>query len=486
MVTLAELIAHLPSEPDEASLFPAIQRAVAESKRKLAVIDDDPTGTQTVSNVELLTTWDVPMLTSAMQQDARLFFLLTNSRSMPESDAVTINLRTARQLVEAAKAAQTDYVVASRSDSTLRGHYPAEIFALERGMASSVAGRFDGHLVVPAFFEGGRYTIGDTHYVAVPSANSDTLLPASETPFAQDSVFGYTTAYLPDWIAEKSGGHWKAEQVISIGLDLIRRGGPDAVAPVLQKVTDGTPVVINAAGYGDLAVVVLGLLQAEAAGKRFLYRTAASFVRLRGAVEARPLLSAEEIVSLVQTTGRGGLVIIGSYVPGSSAQLEMLLRQPGVTGIELPVERVLRDSGEARTVSRAAGQQLEAAVKAGKVGVLYTSRQLIKSNSLTENLEIGRIVSRALVAALYEVTSYPRFIIAKGGITSHDVAEKGLGASRALILGQLFPGVPVWRLEQGPQSRLAGVPYVVFPGNVGGPESLAQAVEVLNHAGKHD
>jgi uncharacterized protein YgbK (DUF1537 family) len=486
MVTLTELVAHLPPAPVEASLFPAIQRAVAASKRKLVVIDDDPTGTQTVSDVELLTTWDAPMLASVLQQDARLFFLLTNSRSLPEADAVEINQRTAQQLMGAMEATRTDVVVASRSDSTLRGHYPAEIFALERGMSSPGVGRFDGHLVVPAFFEGGRYTIGDTHYVATPSAGSDMLQPASETPFARDSVFGYGTAYLPAWIAEKSGGHWRAEQVMSIGLELIRREGPEAVAAALQTVHSGTPVVINAAGYGDLAVVVLGLLQAEAAGKRFLYRTAASFVRLRGVVAVRPLLTKEEIVGASPATGHGGLVIVGSYIPGSSAQLEILLHQPGVNGIELPVEQVLRDAAEARTVSRAVGKQLEAAIKAGRVGVLYTSRHVIKSTAPSANLKIQRTVSHALVTALHEVTSSPRFIIAKGGITSHDVAQKGLGAARALILGQLFPGVPVWRLEHGPQSRFAGVPYVVFPGNVGGPESLAQAVEVLNHAGKHD
>jgi len=126
------------------------------------------------------------------------------------------------------------------------------------------------------------------------------------------------------------------------------------------------------------------------------------------------------------------------------------------------------------------GQQLETAVKAGRVGVLFTSRELVSSANRAENLEIGKKVSNALIAALYEVTSRPRFIIAKGGITSHDVAQKGLGAARAWVLGQLFPGVPVWRLESGPQSRFEGVPYVVFPGNVGGPESLMQAVKLLS------
>ena len=480
MVTLTELLANLPPEPDEASLFVEIQREVAGSKRKLVVIDDDPTGTQTVHDVELLTTWNTETLAEVLQEERQLFYLLTNSRSMPESDAVRLNQETAQQLVAASQATHSDFVIASRSDSTLRGHYPAEIFALERGLTPSTGNHFDGHLVVPAFFEGGRYTINDIHYVATPTATSDTLQPANETPFAQDRVFGYKTAYLPAWIEEKSGGYWKADQVVSIGLELIRRGGPEAVAAKLQTVEAGIPVVINAAGYGDLAVVVLGLLQAEAAGKRFLYRTAAGFVRLRGAVTIKPLLKADEVLGNIQAVKGGGMVVVGSYVPDSSKQLENVLALPGVIGIELPVERVIRSATDAESVSREVGQQLEAAIKAARVGVVYTSRKLVTSANPAENLEIGKKVSRALIAALHQVTSRPRFIIAKGGITSHDVAQKGLGVARARVLGQLFPGVPVWRLESGPQSRFEGVPYIVFPGNVGGPESLAQAVKLLS------
>jgi uncharacterized protein YgbK (DUF1537 family) len=480
MVTLPELLANLPPEPDATSLFVEIQREVAASKRKLVVIDDDPTGTQTVHDVELLTTWNSAMLAEVLQEKGQLFYLLTNSRSMPESDAVQLNQETARQLVAASQATRTAFAVASRSDSTLRGHYPAEIFALERGLSASARSHFDGHLLVPAFFEGGRYTINDMHYVATPSATAATLQPASETPFARDSVFGYTTAYLPAWIEEKSNGYWKADQVVSIGLELIRQEGPEAVATRLQLVKGGIPIVINAAGYGDLAVVVLGLLRAEAAGKNFLYRTAASFVRLRGAVDSRPLLTAEEILGHMQAGTGGGIVVVGSYVPDSSKQLENVLALPDVIGIELPVELVIRNAAETETISREAGQQLEAAIRAGRVGVLYTSRKLVTGADRAENLAIGKKVSQALIAALQHVTSRPRFILAKGGITSHDVAQKGLGAARARVLGQLFAGVPVWRLESGQHSSFAGVPYIVFPGNVGSPESLMQAVQLLS------
>ncbi|GHO97358.1 hypothetical protein KSF_074060 [Reticulibacter mediterranei] len=473
METLTELTARLPPQPDEAALFPRIREMVTQSKRTLVVIDDDPTGTQTVADVELLLAWDEALLGETLQRERRLFYLLTNSRSMPEQEASALNETTARQLKAASERIGGEFVLASRSDSTLRGHYPAEIFALEHGIGAT----YDGHLLVPAFFEGGRYTINDTHYVATPVASSETLQPAHETPYAKDSAFGYSTSSLPQWVEKKSKGYWRAEQVVSLDLKLIREGGPEAVAARLRTVAGGVPVVVNATGYGDLAVVVLGVLQAEAEGKRFIYRTAASFVRLRGAVALRPLLQPHEIVGSTPATN-GGLVIVGSYVPGSTKQLESLLALPTVQGIELPVQRVIESEDDAHTLSRELGQQMDTLLQTGVTPVVYTSRAVQSGTDSAEFLAIGRRISRALTGILHAIRLQPSFIVAKGGITSHDVAQRGLGAERARVLGQLFPGVPVWKLEGG--SRFGGIPYIVFPGNVGSPESLKEAVQALS------
>ena len=496
MASKAELLAGLPPEPDEAALLPDIQRMVDAGGRKLVVIDDDPTGVQTVHDVALHLSWDQATLEDALRDPARLFFLLTNSRSLPGDEAARVNHETARMLAAASKRTGVEFVVASRSDSTLRGHYPAEILALQQGLGRA----FDGHLLVPAFFEGGRLTFNDTHYVATPNAASDTLVPASDTPFAQDKVFGYTTARLPAWVEEKSGGAFRRDRVLSLSLELIRSGGPDAVARALMDARGGVPVVVNAAGYGDLAVVVLGVLRAEAAGKRFLYRTAAGFVRLRGAVEPRPLLTAADILGkrihheghegheepdqpeeLEKLEAVGGLVVVGSHVPGSTAQLAKLLEMPGVAGVELRVARVI--AGDESTLGRELGRRLEVIIESGRVGVLYTSRDLVTGQSDAENLKIGRRVSDALVAAVQAISIRPHFLIAKGGITSQVVAQNGLGATRSLALGQIVPGVPVWRLESGPSLRFPGMPYVVFPGNVGGPDSLAEVVRALRPRG---
>lgn len=475
MLTLSALTAHLPPPPDEAALLPRIQQALAASGRRLVVIDDDPTGTQTVHNVELLLTWDEAALAETLAREKQLFYLLTNARSIPEPDAAALNERTAQQLLAAAQHAQVDFVIASRSDSTLRGHYPAEIFALERGLGHT----WDGHLIVPAFFEGGRYTINDTHYVATPTATSDTLIPAHETPYAQDSAFGYTTAYLPAWVEEKSQGYWHAEQVASLDLALIRNGGPEAVAQRLKTVTGGVPVVVNAASYGDLAVVVLGLLYAEAEGKRFGYRTAASFVRLRGGIPPRSLLSTQEIIG-AHPTATGGLVIVGSYVPGSTQQLTNLLTLPNVVGVELPVSSIIQHETAIYAISAEIGQRIDTLLKQGHTGVIFTSREVVSGTDSSDFLAIGRRISQALIASLRAVNITPRFIIAKGGITSHDVAQHGLDAKRARVQGQISAGVPVWRLEQDMQTHFAGIPYIVFPGNVGGPEGLKDVVQMLS------
>lgn len=472
----ANLLAALPPEPIEAELLLQIRQQLKKSGRKLVVIDDDPTGVQTVHDIDLLLNWDVTTLVENLKQAKDLFFILTNSRSLPEAEAERLNRELAGQLLAASKASGIDFVIASRSDSTLRGHYPAEIQALEQALGQS----FDGHLLIPAFFEGGRVTINDVHYVATPNATADTLLPADQTAFAQDKVFGYKTAYLPAWVAEKSKGYWQAAQVVSLDLELIRQGGVAAVTEKLKQVSGGVPIIVNAAGYGDLAVVVLGLLAAEEAGKRFLYRTAAGFVRVRGGVSAQPLLTAPQIyANKAVDSAKGGLVVVGSYVAGSSAQLEKLLALPAAEALELPVEQILVSENNAQAVSRATGQKAEAIIQSGKVAVLYTSRQLVTGTDEAQNLAIGRKVSNALLGAITEISTQPRFIIAKGGITSHDVAQKGLGASRALAIGQILPGVPVWQLVSGANLRFANVPYIVFPGNVGTAESLAEVVTTL-------
>jgi uncharacterized protein YgbK (DUF1537 family) len=429
-------------------------------------IDDDPTGVQTVHDTAVLLTWGEEELRAELRRQQPVFFVLTNSRSVAEARAIEINTTIGQRL------AGSGCVVASRSDSTLRGHYPAEVLALEAGLDQ----RFDGHLIVPAFFEGGRYTTDDTHWVAT---GQDEVVPASETSFAKDAVFGYRTAHLPEWVEEKSRGRWTADQVLCIPLRAIREG---AACERLMQVQGGRPVVVNAAGYGDLTAFVLGLLEAEANGKRYLYRTAASFVRVRAGLAARALLTAREVYSACgeQASIAPGLVVVGSYQPSTTQQVEQLLQAQELR--PRPLEVDVRAVLEGRWSAAEVGARLDGALEAGALPVVYTSRKLVTAagQQVEESLDIGRAVTEALLEVVRQVHVRPRFVIAKGGITSHEVAHRGLGALRAQVLGQLLPGVPVWRLESSPGQRFPGMPYVVFPGNVGGPTSLLEATRTLS------
>lgn len=477
--SLVDLLAGLPPAPDEASLLPRIRDAAAQGARPLVVVDDDPTGVQTVRATTVLLQWEQADLEAAFATADPLFFLLTNSRSSPEEEAVATNRRLGRELAAAWRGRPGRFALASRSDSTLRGHFPAEPLALQEGLGEP----FDGILLIPAFFEGGRFTVNDTHWVAAPDLPPGRVVPASATPFARDAVFGYRSAHLPAWVEEKSHGRWRARDVVCIPLAATREG-PAAVRDRLLAVSGGVPVVVNAAGYGDLASFTLGLLEAEARGKRFVYRTAASFVRLRAGLGPRPLLDGEAVYRACgeadsEAAAARGLVVVGSHVPSSTEQLSRLLAAEGLDTepIEVDVRAVLEAGFSAARVGQAAG----AALRAGRLPVLYTSRELV-ARAGDESLAVGRRVMDALMAALAALDVRPRFVIAKGGITSHEVTRRGLGAHRATVLGQLLPGVPVWRLEAGPELRFPGVPYVVFPGNVGGPESLVQAVRQLDRA----
>ncbi len=458
------VFANLPPEwPDD--LLPAIQAQVAASGRKIVVLDDDPTGTQTVYDMPVLTEWSVELLRAELANAALAFYILTNSRSMPLPAAQALNREVGLNLKLAGEQSGRDFVVVSRSDSTLRGHYPGETDAL----AAALATDFAATLLIPFFLEGGRYTVDDVHYVA----EGEHLTPAAATPFARDAAFGYKHSNLREWIEEKTGGRMMAEAVIAITLDDIRRGGPAQVAAKLAGLAHGAVCVVNAVSIRDIQVLVLGLLQAEAQGKKFLYRTAASFVQVRVGLAARPLLTQSE---LALPSGAGGLIVVGSYVPKTTSQLAELLAQPAVLQVEVNVAALLDDQLQPSEIQRAA-HTADEALRRGQDVVVYTSRELVTTSDAAGSLAIGQRVSDSLVAIVRALQTRPRYLLAKGGITSSDIATQGLGVRRALVLGQILPGVPVWRT--GAESLHPELIYIVFPGNVGDVHAVAQVVAVL-------
>ena len=463
------LFASLPAVWPE-DLSSAICAEVAASRRKLVVLDDDPTGTQTVYDVPVLTTWQTDELLQELLNDLPCFYLLTNTRAFPAAEAVRINQEIALNLTKAAMQlpAGHGFVVVSRGDSTLRGHFPVETDALGPALTGDGV-NVPPVLLAPYFEAGGRYTVNDMHYVAENAA----LIPVGETQFAKDATFGYRSSNLREWVEEKTSGRVEAEDVKSISIEDLRVSGPEAVKAKLLSLNDGEVCIANAAAPRDLEVLAWAALLAEKSGSRLMYLTAASFVAARLGLSPKRLWRP---VARTSAENNGGLIIVGSHVPKTTQQLETLLARCDLLLLEISVESILDQEQRATALSLAVAQA-NAGISAGRDVVVFTSRALVAGSGAEENLAISKRVSKALVELLRGIVARPHFIIAKGGITSSDLATQALGVKRAMVLGQILPGVPVWELNI--ESKFPGLPYVVFPGNVGGSEALFEAVNLF-------
>ncbi|KAJ5167358.1 uncharacterized protein N7482_006139 [Penicillium canariense] len=464
--TLVQLPAEYPTDAQD-----QISRLLATSSiNRLVVLDDDPTGTQTCHDISVLAVWDIPTLITEFQTDSPGFFILTNSRALPPPDAQNLIRTICENVKEAAKSTGNTIDIVLRGDSTLRGHFP-----LEPDVAQSVFGPADGLVLAPFFYQGGRFTIDDVHYVA----ERGNLVPAGATQFAQDATFGYKSSNLRDYVCEKAPGRFSTDQLHSVTIGEIRRGGPQAVCEKLLATPAGGVVIVNAAAESDMHVFVAGLLLAECKGKHFLYRTGAAFVSTRLGIRSKPPISAAEL-KLPSPRQTGGLIIAGSYVPKTTAQLKVLTDRRGATGklaiIEMKVEDLIASPETASQAVQRVVEATEAHLQAGQDTLVMTSRKLITGADELSSLKIGSVVAEALVSVLQQIEVRPRYIIAKGGITSSDAATKGLNVKRATIVGQAAPGVPLWLCDE-PTSRHRGVPFVVFPGNVGGEATLCELVE---------
>jgi uncharacterized protein YgbK (DUF1537 family) len=428
----SQLLNRLPDEwPHD--LRPAIQKQVHADRRKIVVLDDDPTGTQTIHGLPVITGWSVDTLAAELKNEPPAFYILTNSRSYTLPIARQMNAEIGHNLTAAAAQAHREFVVISRSDSTLRGHFPGEVDVAEGEM----------------------------------------MVPAAQTEFAGDRAFGYSKSNLRDWIAEKTSGRIDAKEVATISIENLRNEGPESVSTLLMKLHHGQYCIVNAAGYRDLEVFVQGLLEAEARGKTFLFRTAASFVQVRAGIFPRLLLTQSD---LQLPAAGGGLIVVGSYVPRSTGQVNSLLAATNIEQAEINVAALLDDRLCDEEINRVVNDT-EKALRQGNDMLIFTSRQLVAGKDSKSSLQIGQKISQGLIRIVQRIQTAPRYILAKGGITSSDIATRALNVKKAIVLGQILPGVPVWQLDA--ESRFPNLAYIVFPGNVGDDHTLVDVVQQL-------
>jgi uncharacterized protein YgbK (DUF1537 family) len=427
---------------------------------KIIVLDDDPTGSQTVHGCLLLTRWDVATLKEALADRAPLFFVLTNTRGMSAERASAVTREVCRNLKQALAGQDVQPVFVSRSDSTLRGHYPVETDVMTEEL-----GPFDAHFLVPAFFEGGRFTRNSIHFLHTDGKE----IPVHETEFARDSVFGYRHSYLPDYVEEKTGGRIPAAAVKRFLLADVRAG----VYKQLLVLSGNACAVVDAETQDDLNRFAADLLRAAGAGKRFLFRSAASLLTALAGLPPQPV-PATEMAKYVRG-GKPGAVIVGSHVPKTTRQLNELLKQPGIVPIEVDVQRLPQDHA---TLLAEVLARVEALHVAGQTPVIFTSRSERRFPDQAARLAFGEQVSGFLMDVVRGLPKTLGFLVSKGGITSNDVLSSGLALRTARLLGQILPGVSVVRCPPD-HARFADMPVVIFPGNVGDDHALATVCQRL-------
>lgn len=395
-------------------------------KWKMVVLDDDPTGIQTVHGCLLITQWDEESIRLGFSDSQPFFYILTNTRAMTRDEAA----RVTREAMEAVIKVNEDYgyrlIIVSRSDSCLRGHFPLETDVMRQCLESHGYAVADKTLFCPAFIEAGRVTIDGVHYLKEEDGH---LIPVSETEFAHDNVFGYHTSVLTEYIKEKGAN-------------------PDDYE------------IINAQSYDELQAVAQRISQGDRPSVSII-RSSSSLPKAISGIPDIPLLD-KRILSPQANTPP--LFVIGSHVQKTTRQLECLLQAEGTCGIEVDVQRILDDADALMLETIDVIKQV---VDNYLTPVLYTSRQEIRLTDADQRQHLGQQVSDFLVACVRRLPFTPSYLVGKGGITSHDILTKGLGIKSARVLGQIVNSVPCVMTP-------SGFPYIIFPGNVGNENSLRE------------
>lgn len=472
-LTAKATFASLPAVPDERAVNELLADELLDFNKKIIVLDDDPTGVQTVHGISVYTDWSAESIESGFAERNSMFFVLTNSRGFTAAETERAHKEIAKVIQETAEKQNKEFIIISRGDSTLRGHYPLETEVLKNTLEAHSDMKFNGEVIMPFFKEGGRFTINNIHYVQ----DEDALVPAGETEFAKDRTFGFKASHLGDWAEEKSNGTFKADDAVYLSLESIRDLDFDKLVSQLMAVEDFNKIIVNAVEYVDAKVVVIALIRAIKAGKQFLFRSAAALTKIIGGIDDKPLLTKEELMK--EDSGHGGLIMIGSHVKKTTEQFEALQTCDFIEFIEFDVHLVLHPNKFEAEIQRVieASEQL---IRKGKTVTVYTKRERLDlgENKKEEELKLSVKISDAVTSIVKQLEVRPSFIIAKGGITSSDIGTNGLGVKRATVAGQVKPGIPVWLT--GGESKFPGMAYVIFPGNVGSKATLKEVAELMH------
>ncbi len=444
---------------------------------KFVVIDDDPTGSQTVQDCLLLLKWDCSTLVKGFESKSNLFFILANTRSLSENDAKSTIEEICKNIkaVIASQVNEEEIIFISRGDSTLRGHNFLEPSAL-----NSCLGPFDATFHIPAFIEGKRLTINGSHFVD--------KTPINQTIFARDKIFGYETSNVKSLLFQKSNSQINIEDIQNLllsDIEILNDEENNIVFKKLKNLNKNKHVIVDVENYSQLNKFAL-VMKKLTKQKKFLFRTAASFIS--SISEKKSVPKVETFFSNLRIKDKEksflpGLIVVGSYVEISTLQLKNLLEISNCNPIELDVLEFFKITSSENSYKQRNLfknnflKEIRFSFEKGKTPVLFTSRKFF-SLDYSEQFNFYNSLSCFIAELVADLKYEIGYLISKGGITTNMILSNGLNADYVYLEGQILTGISVVTCKLKNDEKL---PIVTHPGNIGNKDSLVNIWKVFEN-----
>jgi len=447
---------------------------------KIIIIDDDPTGSQTVNGCNLILKWDYETLLKGLKASSNLLFILANTRSLNEKD-LKIRLKeicsSLNEIMNNSLFAEEEFVLVSRGDSTLRGHNFIEPFII-----NELLGPFDATFYIPAFIEGKRTTINGNHFVD--------SIPIHKTIFSKDKIFGFNTSNIKQLICEQSNHQLNFNHIENIFIqdfELLESNKKNKLHMYIENLKDNKKVIVDIIDYSQLdklSKIVKSLLKK----KRFLFRSAASFISSLSNIK----YTQKDHIYFSQLRRKNnndqimkGLIVVGSYVELTTLQLTKVLEISLCEPIEIDVLKLyalfkIEDNfDQLNSFKQLILNSVREILGQDYIPVLFTSRDIVSPIDNNDLIRFQYFLSSFLAKIVSAIKYEIGYLISKGGITTHTILSKGLEADSVYLEGQILPGISLVTFNLLEQK--GKLPIVTFPGNIGNNMSLVKTLEILEN-----